>query len=162
MIKVPVGEDFKARDLKMVLNVNEDMKRVLTLSDRKRECEIFSGQLSYAVEENKGEGEDPFDWEIIRDSYIVNGKDSVLEEPQRYIHITIIKRSPIPNAVHWWSNIFEGDEKIDVTKIADRKCDVKGSQSSTSTAFSRNWEEANRMFKEKITQQKQSKIPLDI
>lgn len=162
VVKVPVDEEFKARDLKMLLKVDEDMKRVLTLTDRKSGVDIFTGTLRYSVAENEDEDEDPFDWEIKKGSYNAEKGDDVLEQPLRYIQITMAKKSPIPSAVHWWSQVFEGDVDIDVTTIADRR--VAGGQppsSASSSSFSKNWEEANRMFREKIALQKAEKITID-
>lgn len=159
VIKVPVEQGFKARDLKMKLAVDGDMKRVLTLSDQSSGADFFTGTLRFPVAENNDEDEDPFDWEIKKGSYNADKEDGVLTEPQRYIHITMVKKSPIPNAVHWWSHVFEGDKEIDVTAIADRRVasgrpasSSSSSSSSGSTSgpsFSENWEEAHRLFRAK-------------
>lgn len=166
VIKVPIGEDLKARDVKMTLGVDEDMRRVLTLLDQARGLDVFKGVLRYSVKDNEDKDEDPFDWEIKRDSYNTDNDDGLLAEPQRHIHITMAKKSPIPNAVHWWSHVFEGDAEIDVTSISDRRqgkgpsLSSSSSSSSSSASFSKNWEEANRMFRE--NRQKQEKVFIDV
>lgn len=60
----------------------------------------------------------------------------------RLCKITLLKRSPIPGAVQWWSRVFEGDDTIDVTQIADRKQNSGGSMSAV-------WAAAQARFHER-------------
>ena len=92
--------------------------------------EIFGGKLKHPIERES----DDIDWEIIDDS-----KSSNITE--RVLAITLRKKSIIPGAVIWWSCIFVGDPEIDVEAIKGRK---KVDLSS--------WNEAHKMFKEKIAQ----------
>jgi hypothetical protein len=169
VIKVPVDGSLKARDLSITLTPDANMKRVLALTNRSTGVIVFAATLRFAVLENDGEDEAPLDWEIKQDSYSSSDSSSsssseevVCEPPPRYVVITMQKKSPIPGAVHWWSHVFEGDPEIDVTTIADRKPKAGASSYSSSTpTFSENWEEAQRLFKEKMAAKNEEKVTLE-
>ena len=102
------------------------------------------------------------DWELL----------TILD--QKYIVLTFLKQSPIPNAIFWWDRVFEDDVPIDVTKLDIRLSSsstsnisssttqatkAEGSEAkdttvtgstSSSTSSSSVWDQAHAMFLEKI------------
>lgn len=96
------------------------------VSIRMNEAIIFERTLAYGVHEVDKEGDSMVEWEL-QD----NDSDKLLV-------ITFKKKSPIENAIQWWSCVFVGDPQIDVTTIPGR---------STSQNA---WEEAHAMFRERM------------
>ena len=62
---------------------------------------------------------DPADWEVKTLPIAAHG-DSSSTVATRVVELVMRKKSPLPGAVFWWSACFEGEELIDVTKIAGR------------------------------------------
>lgn len=117
---VPLGT--KARNIKVDFDSREANKR-LTIWNQTN-C-IFDKLLSYSVDLDPDIG---VEWEI---------KDNAIE-------LTFQKATIVKNAVHWWDSAFIGEEKLDVTKISDRKSLDSGNL----------WEEAHRLFRERIATRK--------
>ena len=66
---------------------------------------------------------------------------------QRYIVIYFQKKSPISNASFWWDQVFLSDDiTIDVASIPDRKMP----SNELNQSFNSVWEQAHKMFREKI------------
>ena len=86
----------------------------------------MQGVLQYVVDIDDG----TVDWELIN------------HDSERYISIVLKKKSPLERTVQWWSCVFQGDQEIDVTAIAERKLITQD--------FKDVWNEAHRMFREKI------------
>lgn len=68
------------------------------------------------------------------------------------MEITIKKKSPFSDATIWWSRVFENDPEIDVSTISERR---------VNSTFQDNWNEAHKLFKEKIAKNIKTTIELD-
>ena len=90
-----------------------------------------------------------FDWEI-KSIEAFNEKENMIEF-KRVIELTFRKKSPIPGAFIWWSNVFVGDRKLDVSKFAGRK-------SETNDKNTEAWNEAHQMFLEKIASKEKIEV----
>ena len=151
IVKVPLQDEVKAKEIKLIVGNDSDSKRTLLIPRRYKDGDesdtiIIQGTLRYPIAMNEEDGEDPIDWEITYDS------------PHRYLTLTMKKKSPIPGAVHWWNAVFLGDAEIDVEAIPDRLASKKIKSSGAGTeeqnggggSFADNWAEAHRLFCEKI------------
>ena len=125
----------------------------------------FSGRFRYEV--RTGDGVDSetgefSDWEILT------------LQGQRYLVMALQKVSVLAGAVFWWDRAFEGDSPIDVTAIADRRglrlqtqgggrggATATKSDSVDSSAATNVWEEAHRLFREKIASQQPHEVLIE-
>ena len=97
----------------------------------------FEETLAYPVEEPKGDepGEaDDLPWEL---------SDFETESQQRLLRVTLRKRG-IHGVIVWWTRAIDGEEALDTQALPDRK------RADNSAAQQSVWEEATRMFKEKV------------
>lgn len=120
ILTVLLPTDVKGKDLSILFDSNT---RVLTVVHAPS-TNILSGPLRYTINtENMACNSsskslltlDPEDWEILTLTGSSGSAQSV-----RALEITLRKLSPLPGAIFWWRNCFEGEEEIDVTKIAGR------------------------------------------
>jgi len=112
--------------------------------------EIISGILSNEIIKNSDD-EDAIDWEILSikpQNFILNG----ISNFTRILEITLKKKTPFSDAIIWWSKVFENEPEIDVTMIKDRQ--VK-------STFQQNWDEAHKLFKEKIASNIKTTVDID-
>jgi hypothetical protein len=73
----------------------------------------------------------------------------VKESPSlgRAIHLTMVKKSPIPGAFIWWSNVFVGEDSIDVTQVPGRRNPQPSIEKNSMNDI---WREAHKSFEEKV------------
>lgn len=112
--------------------------------------EIISGILSNEIIKNSDD-EDSIDWEILsikQQNFILNGIDNFT----RILEVTLKKKTPFADAIIWWSKVFENEPEIDVTKIEERQIN---------STFQQNWNEAHKLFKEKIANNTKTTIDID-
>lgn len=152
VLRVKVNSDIKASTITIIFGGDKQ------LSIRTARTIILSSKLRYDVETNNIESGDAiFDWEI--KTYRVHN-DTV-----RLLEIILRKKCPIPGAVMWWENVFEGDEEIDVTMISDRKLSVNSisndNDSKSTTRFSEAWRLAHEEFQEKMKNKGDHAISID-
>jgi hypothetical protein len=60
-----------------------------------------------------------YDIEVTSDG-IIDDWEVITCDTTRVLVMTITKKSPIPNAIHWWKCCFEGDAEIDLNTISER------------------------------------------
>eukprot|EP00465_Bigelowiella_longifila_P015041 CAMPEP_0185267046 /NCGR_PEP_ID=MMETSP1359-20130426/33209_1 /TAXON_ID=552665 /ORGANISM="Bigelowiella longifila, Strain CCMP242" /LENGTH=229 /DNA_ID=CAMNT_0027857217 /DNA_START=56 /DNA_END=745 /DNA_ORIENTATION=+ len=117
--------------------VDKDNKRL----DIKVDNKIYlSGELTYDVEVDE-DYDGGIEWQL----------DSV--ESKRRIAITLKKKCPIQGATLWWSRCFKREEKLDTSKIKDRRKGSKGMREA--------WEEAHKLFRAKVAKQRPTYIDDD-
>jgi hypothetical protein len=97
---------------------------------------VMEGTVRYKFELNDEEL-CPIQWELVKITDPTAAEHRVLE-------IILKKLSPIPGAIIWWKNVFVDDPEIDVTTIPDRQ------MSAASKEVSGAWDEAHRLFKERV------------
>ena len=104
------------------------------------------------------------DWEL-RDIVINNSNNDVKEygfsqeicnviQRSRVCRITLRKENPGSSIIVWWSRVFENNDEetpIDTTTIKDRKSKINSSNNSDI------WNEANKMFQQRVEQLQQQK-----
>ena len=142
--RVALDNIVKAADIKVSLE-----GKILNITSKSNQ-DILSGTLSYEVIRNQ-EDEDALDWEIISIKP-QNFKLSGIINFTRFMEITLKKKSPFSDATIWWSRVFENDPEIDVSTISDRR---------VNSTFQDNWNEAHKLFKEKIAKNIKTTIELD-
>jgi len=92
------GVDILSRPLRYGININN----MVSVSGDKNKLVI-----------------DPEDWEVKTVPFDSSDPNATLEET-RILELSLRKVSPLPGAIFWWRNCFEGEKEIDVTKIAGR------------------------------------------
>ena len=106
----------------------------------------FEETLAYPVEEPTGDepGEmDDLPWEL---------SDFETESQQRLLRVTLRKRG-MQGVIVWWTRAIDGEEALNTQALPDRKrADKLAAQQSV-------WEEATRMFKERVAARE--KITID-
>eukprot|EP00750_Incisomonas_marina_P032290 INCI9105.1.p1 GENE.INCI9105.1~~INCI9105.1.p1 ORF type:complete len:293 (-),score=56.54 INCI9105.1:246-1124(-) len=128
---VPAGT--RGRDVTVKLTDTTLTVKVVNKAEPGSPPLTFGGKLAHEV---KAPAEaDDIDWDIV---------DEVTPTPRRLLRIALAKKPVAAGVVHWWANVFEGDEKIDVRSIAGRKAGASVSE------FQANWAKAHEMFKEKV------------
>jgi len=113
---------------------------------------LISGELPHFV--HLSEGEDEVEWEIedcenfgiMKSDY---GKSKILR-------ITLRKAVPMSGLSVWWSQPLMHFPTIDISKIQDR-----GTNAEKQEAVKRSWDEAHRLFKEKISSREKEAIDID-
>jgi Ser-tRNA(Ala) deacylase AlaX len=108
---------------------------------------ILQGTLPYFVhypeEDDEEEEGESIDWEITPDPY------SLLNNPHttmRLIRITFNKAVPMAGLVVWWTKPLMHFPDIDLKDIESRTT----ADTNTSNRMREAWEEAHRLFQEKI------------
>eukprot|EP01039_Chlorochromonas_danica_P002478 gene2478-2715_t len=125
-----------------ILLVGEE-KNVLKVLKRSDQLVLLDGRLQYPIEPT-GEADNPYDsvcdWEFKPIPWSSNS--TVADE--KLLQITLKKKSPLPNTTIWWRKVFiEEEEEIDINNLVGRReFDHKG--------FAEVYEEAHRLFREKI------------
>ena len=126
-------------------DANPDSKGSLTvMGGERQEIVLLQGELPHFV--YLSEGEEEMDWEI-----------DVTDPDRKLIKITFLKAVPMSGVVIWWSRPLLHFPEIDVVKdIEGRGSMSKGDVSPSVSVPSKQeqmkeaWEEAHRMFREKI------------
>ena len=102
----------------------------------------FVGELAYPV--TQPEASDDLTWELT---------DFEPDGGRRLLHVTFQKE--MPNGVTvWWERALQGEAALDTTTLPDRKWADKLAKQQDS------WQEAQRMFREKVKNRK--KVPIDL
>ena len=124
IIRCYLNENIKSKDILVTYDVTQKILKFTHCDEI-----LIEGKLRYDITlNNLSECLSIIDWEI-----------KTLTS-MKYIEITLNKKSPIDGLVIWWECVFIDDEVIDLNKIKGRN------SSSTSNV----WEEAHRLFKEKV------------
>lgn len=135
------------------INVQIDFNPVdnfLSVRDRLTGVNFFEGVLRYKFEIN--EELCPIQWELVTIAS-QSSPNKFDKREQRVLEIVFKKVSPIPGSIIWWKMVFIGDPEIDVTTIAGR--------GTVSTEISSAWDEAHKLFREKIAQRELVSVDLD-
>lgn len=142
VIRCQISEVIKANEIICDYNSNDATKfdgdRPHLQFSTKSGHILLSGSLRYDIIINPSDKdvlESAVDWEIKNITFANHEKMRILE-------VTLKKKSPMPGVTMWWNCVFVGDSEIDVTKI-------KGRGEIPNRDI---WEEAHRLFKEKVAQ----------
>eukprot|EP01036_Dinobryon_divergens_P023798 gene23798-32186_t len=138
-LSIPIEESVRGKDLKVSIENSS-----LRITGPSETHVILDRRLQFAIEIDVDA--DTVDWEII-------SCPSAIKQKQKYIRVVLKKKSPIPGAIFWWKNVFEGDPEIDVTKIGGRNV-----QKSSEVASA--WKVAHEKFSESVLNRE--KIDVDI
>ena len=103
--------------------------KVTAKMDSGETVNLLEGDLTHKV--HLAEDEDDIEWEILS------------EGDRKFVCITLRKAVPMAGVVVWWDQILKHCPKIDLSSIRGRAKD--------SASVENAWEEAHRMFKEKVT-----------
>lgn len=98
------------------------------LDDRGENTTLLEGNLTHKI--HLAEDEDDIEWEILS------------EDNRKLARITLRKAVPMAGVVLWWDQILQHRPKIDLSSIDGRAKQSVGMESA--------WEEAHRLFKEKV------------
>ena len=112
---------------------------------------IFKGDLAYAI--HLPEGEEEVDWEI-----------DATYPGKKMIQITFLKALPMQGLTIWWNKPVMDYPEIDVLK------DIEGRSSENNDASSQSkqqkmkatWDEAHRMFREKVKKREKQEIDISM
>ena len=132
-----VRSELKASYIQIDFNPVENS---LSVGDLSTGVNFFEGVLRYKFEINEQEL-CPIQWELVTLASQPSSNSSDRRD-QRVLEIVFKKVSPIPGSIIWWKMVFIGDPEIDVTTIAGR--------GKVSTEVSSAWDEAHKLFREKI------------
>jgi len=102
--------------------------KVTAKLDSGENATLLEGDLTHSV--HLAEDEDDIEWDILS------------ECDRKFVRITLRKAVPMAGIVVWWDQILQQTPKIDLSSIRGR-----GRQSAS---VENAWEEAHRMFKEKV------------
>ena len=110
---------------------------------------LFKGQLAYSI--YLPENEEEVDWEI-------DASDS----SKKLVKITLLKALPMQGLTIWWSKPFLTYPEIDVVRdIKDRdKKKTSGQSVKDHEQMKSVWDEAHRMFKEKVKNREKEVIDI--
>ncbi|SJK86678.1 conserved Plasmodium protein, unknown function [Babesia microti strain RI] len=131
---ISLPPDTKGKNLNVVLT-NES----LTITDVSLPVVIIDKTFPFTVNSEY----DYYNWEILPHCNFVNDDPfNKLFHKRVIFEITLTKLEKFEAICSWWPCFFQGDPSVDVESFKDRKGDNK--------SFMKNWEEANRMFREKV------------
>ena len=94
---------------------------------------LLEGKLPHKI--HLAEDEEEVEWGILT------------EEGRKFVVVTIRKATPMTGVVIWWDCILQHCPKIDLSSIEGRN---KQSSGSTGIGMESAWEEAHRLFKERV------------
>ena len=158
ILYVKVSSDVISKNLVVKL-ING---KILEIKDKSNSSILFTNTLKYTIkidEEFLDEQSNIIDWEIRN------------YDNERYIVIGMCKLSPIPNSIFWWNQVFVDDAVvIDVTKIQGRNTSSTATSGTDSNQDGKDnsninnasqavWDEAHKLFFEKI--KSKEKISID-
>ena len=147
-IRKIVPSDLKASNVNVKF---EPSSGLLSAFDLKSNICLFEGNISYKVEFDSDDQIGSVQWELVTVSESSKKKGPTVDH--RVLEITLKKVSPIPRSIIWWKNVFVGSPEIDVTAIAGR-----GSASKESASV---WDEAHKLFREKIATRELINVDVD-
>lgn len=114
---------------------------------------IISGILPHFV--HLPEDEDEVEWEIC-DCDTFGIEKAEYGECTKMIRLTLRKAVPTSGITVWWSQPLLHWPKIDVSEIKDR-----GTNSKKQEEIKKSWDEAHRLFKQKISSREKHSINID-
>ena len=147
-LRKAVQAELKASNVKIDFNIADNF---LSVCDRSTGIIFFQGVLRYKFEINEQEL-CPIQWELVTIAS-KSSSNKANNVDQRVLEIIFKKVSPIPGSIIWWKMVFLGDPEIDVTAIAGR--------GTVSTEISSAWDEAHKLFREKIATRELVSVDLD-
>ena len=121
----------------------------LSVKDNQTGSDLFNGILRYKFAIDDEDDLCPVPWELVTRT---NGSSAVKKDI-RILELVLKKVSPIPGSIIWWKNVFVSDPEIDVTSIPGRE---KVSQEVADA-----WDEAHKLFKERISTREKVIVNLD-
>lgn len=143
VVKIFLPSGCRAKSILLTLTPDNAI-RITMAGSRPGDPPFFERTLRYPIVSNDAsEDSCGVDWEVM---------DHPVEAGTAVVVLTLRKKSPIPGAVMWWSNVFVGDPEIDVSKIEGRTI-------NTQTALA--WAEAHKMFQERIRDKAQIAVDAD-
>jgi hypothetical protein len=143
-----VQSELKATNVHIDFNPVDNF---LSVRDSSTGATFFEGVLRYKFEINEQEL-CPIQWELVTIGSHPSSSSSTRRD-QRVLEIVLRKVSPIPGSIIWWKMVFIGDPEIDVTTIAGR--------GKVSTEISSAWDEAHKLFREKIACRELVSVDID-
>ena len=115
---------------------------------------LLSGELPHFV--HLSEGEDEVEWEV-EDCENFGITKSEYGSQSKLLRITLRKAVPMSGLSVWWSQPLMHFPKIDITKLQDRGINNAEKQE----AIQKSWDEAHRLFKEKISSREKEVIDIN-
>jgi len=113
---------------------------------------IFQGYLAYSI--YLPEGEEEVDWEI-----------DATDPRKKFIKITMLKALPMQGLTIWWSRPVLDYPEINVVKDIKGRGNTTGSEGATSESrqekMKATWDEAHRLFREKIKKREKQSININ-
>jgi len=106
---------------------------------------LLEGELPHKI--HLAEDEEEVEWEILT------------EDDRKFVVVTLRKAAPMAGVVIWWDCILQHCPKIDFSSIEGRS---KESSGSSGAGMESAWEEAHRLFKEKVKTGALHKHEIDI
>ena len=94
---------------------------------------LIEGELPHKI--HLAEDEDEVEWEILS------------EDDRKFVVVTLRKAAPMAGVVIWWDRVLKHCPKIDLSGIEGRN---KKSSDGSGARMESAWEEAHRLFKEKV------------
>lgn len=131
-VRVPAGT--KARQIRVTVLPD----RVTVMLDSRVHCDIALKNPVDASDE------------------LVEGCWELVDEPGatgRAVSISLRKKVQVQGFVHWWAQLRPSDAPIDVTTLQDRR--------APGESFAAVWEEAHKIFKERVATRKPTEIEID-
>ena len=121
----------------------------LSVKNNETGLDLISGILRYKIAIDDEDDLSPVPWELVTRT---NGSSGVKKDI-RILELVLKKVSPIPGSIIWWKNVLVNDPEIDVTSIPGRE---KVSQEVAGA-----WDEAHKLFKERISSREKVIVNLD-
>ena len=94
---------------------------------------LLEGELPHRI--HLAEDEEEVEWEILS------------EDDRKFVVVPLRKAAPMAGVVIWWDCILQHCPKIDLSSIEGRSKEISG---SSGAGMESAWEEAHRLFKEKV------------
>mmetsp|Transcript_38422 Transcript_38422/g.39099 ORF Transcript_38422/g.39099 Transcript_38422/m.39099 type:complete len:240 (+) Transcript_38422:245-964(+) len=145
MIRCDVPSSIRAADI--LYDYHEESRNLVF---RFKDEILFEGKLKYPIDLP----EEGLDWELHdkKKSRIEEIEGIEESKREREIVVNLRKKCVIAGATLWWSCVFQGDPEIDVTAIQGRRSESLGDS----------WEEAHRMFRERVKNREKIEVNTDV
>lgn len=159
ILTIVLPSDVRGKDIALTYNV---ATKILLITAQG--TVVISRALRYGINTSNMVGVrgdknelsiDPEDWEVKTVPFDSSQATDTLEET-RILELSFRKTSPLPGAIFWWRNCFEGEAEIDVTKIAGRPAAASQESQLQEDPFAI----AHRMFLEKMKTKEKLEVDL--
>jgi len=149
------GKRGDGRSIKGSLVVSAALTGTEGGKDKKNKSSVtlLSGELPHFI--HLPEDEDEVEWEIDTCEHCGIASEKCGKET-KLIRITLRKAVPMQGLSVWWSQPLLHCPEIDVTEIKDRSRDAEKQE-----AIKSSWDEAHRLFMEKIKSREKQVIDID-